>query len=322
MTPYTPLPSGTVAPGGPTLSDEELLQAVVSRGENAANKQSAGALLLFTAVLFVGLGGLRWGWQTVIYLAVAVALHELGHVIAMRLCGYKNVRMLFVPLFGGLATGEPRELDATRNALVSLAGPVFGLLTTLLAAVAALWVPHPAWLIHFAWVSLVLNAINLLPLVPLDGGQFANDALFSRHPVLELIFRVLAIVGLAWLAFRLQAWTFGFLAAFMFLMTGFTYRRARLICEARRDPAWQSRSLDLETIGRLREMVTRLFAKLAPSKYQKALPEHVHGLWLEIRKRFPDLGETIALMVGYVACLISVAVIAVFLVYLKRRFGS
>ena len=139
MTPYTPLPSGTVAPGGPTLSDEELLQAVVSRGENAANKQSAGALLLFTAVLFVSLGGLRWGWQTVIYLAVAVALHELGHVIAMRLCGYKNVRMLFVPLFGGLATGEPRELDATRNALVSLAGPVFGLLTTLLAAVAALW---------------------------------------------------------------------------------------------------------------------------------------------------------------------------------------
>lgn len=42
----------------------------------------------------------------------------------MRLSGYKNVRMLFIPLFGGLATGEPRELDATKNALVALAGPL------------------------------------------------------------------------------------------------------------------------------------------------------------------------------------------------------
>jgi Zn-dependent protease len=303
------------------MSDEELLRAVAARGEDATNKSSSNGLLLLTAALFLGLGGLRWGWQTVLYLAVAVALHELGHVLAMRIFGYKNVRMLFLPLFGGLATGEPRELDATRNALVSLAGPVLGLLTALFAGGLSLFI-HQPWLIHFAWVSLILNAFNLLPLVPLDGGQFTNDALFSRHPVLELIFRLLAIVGLVWMAIGWGSWAFGVLAGFMLLTTGYSFRRACMIRDARKDPTWQTRVLDLETIVRLREMVTRLFAKVVPSKYQKALPEHVHGVWLEIRERFPGSGVTVGLMLGYFACLITIPIIAVLLAFVRKQSGG
>lgn len=313
MIPYNAPPSVAAAPGQ-TLTDEELLQAVVARGENATSKSSSTGLLLVTAVLYLALGGLRWGWLSVVYLALAIALHEIGHVIAMRLFGYKNVRMLFIPLFGGLATGEPRELDATRNALVALAGPVFGLLTALLAGFLALDLDRPTWLVQFAWVSLVLNAFNLIPLMPLDGGQFTNDALFSRHPVLELIFRLLAIVGLGWLAVYGGMWALGLVSFFMLLTTGFAFRRARLIQEARRDPTWQTRVLDLETIVLLRALVARAFVKVAPAKYQKQLPEHVHGFWLEIRKRFPGPGRTVALMAGYLGCLIACLLIAGFLV--------
>lgn len=322
MTPYYSAPSATTAPAVHILSDEELLQAVLARGENAASKQSSISLLLVTAVLFLGLGGLRWGWQTVVYLAIAVSLHEIGHVIAMRIFGYKNVRMLFLPLFGGLATGQPRELDATRNALVSLAGPVFGLLTALLAGIVAPFVNQPSWVIHFAWVSVILNGFNLIPLMPLDGGQFTNDALFSRHPVLELVFRVLAIAGLGWMAFTMDIWTLGIIAGFMLMTTGVAFRRAKLIRDARRDPAWQTRELDLTTIVLLREMVTQVFIKVAPGKYQKALPEHVHGLWLEIRKRFPGPGVTVGLMFGYLACLIAVVIIAVFITYVQKQTGG
>lgn len=296
------------------MSDEELLAAVVARGEGRESKESSHNMLLITAALFLGLGGLRWGWGAVIILAIAIALHEIGHVIAMRTFGYKNVRMLFVPLFGGLATGEPRELDATRNALVALAGPVFGLLTALLAGVLALYLNRPLWLVQFAWGALVLNAFNLIPLVPLDGGQFANDTLFSRYPVLELVFRLLAIAGLGWLAFQWKAWLLGLLPVFMLVTTGIAFKRARMIRDARRDPAWQLRTLDLEAVVVLRGMVTRLFSTVPPEKYQKALPGHVHGFWLEIHKRFPGWGLTLALLAGYLACLVAVLAIAFFLV--------
>lgn len=320
MTPYYSTSRAVVA-SPPAMSDEDLLKAVTERGENSASKNSSNGLLILTALLFLGLGGMQWGWQAVVYLAVAIALHELGHVIAMRLFGYKNVRMLFVPMFGGLATGEPRELDATRNALVALAGPVFGLLTALLAGVLALFLDRHPWLIQFAWVSLTLNAFNLIPFMPLDGGQFTNDTLFSRYPVLELIFRLLAVAGLGWLAFQMEAWLLAILPLFMLLTTHIVYRRACLIRDARRDPTWQTKMLDLETVVMLRGMVTKLFSSLAPEKYQKNLPDHVHGFWLEIRKRFPGVGLTIALMAGYLFCLLAVLALAIFLVRFVGRPG-
>lgn len=300
MTPYDaprqPPTSPTTPPSPP--DDEALLAAVVARGEGTPKSAGSGVLIV-TVLLFVALGGLNWGWESVLFIAIAVALHELGHVIAMRIFGYKNVRMLFVPLFGGLATGEPRELDAGKNALVALAGPLFGLLTAGLAGAAAYALGSAPWLVEFAWVSLGLNILNLVPFVPLDGGQVANEALFSRYPVLELLFRLLAIAALGWLSWSSQAWLLLALVAFMLLVTPISYRRARVVRDARRDPSWQTRPLDREAVARLRELVPGLFPGVAPQKFAAALPVHVHGLWLGIRKVFPGPGKTVALLGAY-----------------------
>jgi membrane-associated protease RseP (regulator of RpoE activity) len=230
--------------------------------------------------------------------------------------------MLFLPFFGGLATGEPRELDASKNALVALAGPAFGLATAALAGALAWISDAPVWLVEFAWVSLVLNAFNLLPIMPLDGGQFTNDTLFSRFPVLELVFRLLAIVALGGLAVSGQMWLLGVVAFFMLLSTPLAFRRARLIRDARRDPAWQTRPLDREAVAALREMVTRIHHGIAPEKLAAKLPEHVHGVWLEIRKRFPGPGRTVALLAGYLAfCAILIPILAVLFMGLLPRPG-
>ncbi len=301
------------------LTDEALLAAVQARGEDTGKSFSPQTLVV-TALLFLALGGLSWGWESVVYLAIAILLHELGHVLAMRWFGYKNVRMLFLPLFGGLATGEPRELDATKNALVSLAGPVFGLASVVVAATAAMWLENPAWLVEFAWVSLIVNAFNLLPFVPLDGGQFTNDALFSRVPVLELIFRLIAIAGLAWMTIAWETWLLGLVAFSMLLTTQFAYRRARLVRDARRDPRWQTRELDGEAVAELRAIVAKMFNGMPESKYQPKLAEHVHGVWLEIRKRFPGSGGTVALLAAYgFVSVICVPVLGMLLAYYLPR---
>ncbi len=292
------VPTSSTPPAESSPADDALAAAVAARGEATA-KSANHALLLATVVLFVLLGGFSWGWESVVFVALAVAFHELGHVFAMRGFGYKNVRMLFIPLFGGLATGEPRELDATKNALVALAGPAFGLLTAAVAVGASFFLGPEPWLARFAWVSFILNAFNLLPFVPLDGGQVANETLFSRYPVLELIFRLIAICGLGTLAWQGEMWILGALVVLMLIGTPLAHRRARIIRDARRDPSWQTRSLDGASAGLLREMVARQFPDLAPSKYEKALPDHVHGLWLGIRKRFPGPGRTAALLAAY-----------------------
>ena len=318
MTPYDAPPA---VPAALVVSntDDELLAAVAARGETTAKPATNGPLIA-TVLLFLALGGLSWGWTSVVFLTLAIALHEIGHVLAMRIFGYKNVRLLFVPLFGGLATGEPRELDATKNALVALAGPVFGLVTAALAGVIAYFLDSPPWLVKFAWLSLGLNAFNLVPFVPLDGGQVANESLFSRYPILELIFRLIAIAGLGWFAWTSRAWVLGLLVVFMLLGTPMAYRRARLVRDARRDPAWQTRPLDRESVGLLRAMVTAQFRGVAAQKYEKNLPALVHGMWLGIHKRFPGPGQTAALLAAYTfTCVIAVPALAFFLARCLER---
>ena len=41
-----------------------------------------------------------------------------------------------------------------------------------------------------------VNLFNLLPILPLDGGQIAHMLLFARRPWLDVAFRTLAGVGL------------------------------------------------------------------------------------------------------------------------------
>lgn len=279
--------------------DLALLTAVRSRGENTSSPNAGLGVLAITGFAFLAFGGLQWGWETVAFLALAIGLHEIGHVLAMRMFGYKNVRMLFIPFFGGLATGQPQELDATKNALVALAGPAFGLLTVVFAGAAGLISgPHP-WLLKFAWVSLIMNAFNLLPIMPLDGGQFTNDTLFSRFPVLELVFRLFAIAALGWLSFVLKVWMLGAVGMVLLIATPIAFRRARLIRDARRDPLWLTRPLDVDAVIALRGIVTSVFGAAQARKLRTKLPEHVHGIWLEIRKRFPGPGRTATLLAGY-----------------------
>lgn len=158
----------------------------------------------------------------------------------MRLFRYKNVRMLFIPLFGGLAQGKARQLDATKNAIVAIEGPVFGLISVVAAVAAALALESLPWLVKFAWISLGLNALNLLPFMPLDGGQFTNETMFSRYPVLEFVFRLVAIACLGWLAWDSRDFLLGLLMSFMLVTTPANYRRAITICSMRRDPIWQT----------------------------------------------------------------------------------
>ena len=117
---------------------------------------------------------------------VAVLLHELGHAL---LIGRFTRQSTFIVIgFAGGYTVNPKVLPPARQLLVSLAGPGAGFLTGAVAwGAALLFVPgHPAyppwdfyagmptWEISlnlFLLGSFFWSAMNLIPALPLDGGQ-------------------------------------------------------------------------------------------------------------------------------------------------------
>lgn len=86
----------------------------------------------------------------------AAAVHELGHLAAIRLSGGK-VQKIRIHASGAVIHAAPMERHY--GALCALAGPAAGALSIL----AWRWFPE------FALAGAVQTAFNLLPIPPLDG---------------------------------------------------------------------------------------------------------------------------------------------------------
>jgi len=127
----------------------------------------------------------NWGVQfalcmgliSALALFMSVLLHELGHSLVARRQGIP-VRSISLFLLGGIATLE-RESSTPIGALqIAIAGPIVNFFLflsfaglALLTNTLALPVSMGVILQNFAQFNLVLSLFNLIPSLPLDGGQ-------------------------------------------------------------------------------------------------------------------------------------------------------
>ena len=159
---------------------------------------AAGWVLLATLALFA-VSMLHQRSASQLLLLVGVLLfHEAGHWVGMRALGYADVRIFFIPFLGAAASGRDPGAAPWKEGVVLLLGPVPGILLSLpllLFAAAA----RSRLAADAGSLLLVLNALNLLPIAPLDGGRLFQRVLFSRHRLLEVLF--LGGAGLGLLAF-------------------------------------------------------------------------------------------------------------------------
>jgi Zn-dependent protease len=122
-------------------------------------------------------------WVVVVFLAIL--LHELGHAVAARF--YRADPAIEIYTLGGLTSWQwPRTPTTGQKVVTSLAGPGIGflaaaLLYALLRAFRPVELPPLASLAlsDFLWATVAWGVFNLLPMLPLDGGQ-TMDALLQR----------------------------------------------------------------------------------------------------------------------------------------------
>lgn len=167
-----------------------------------------------TALIFGVIAGWAVGLTYAALMFVVVLLHEFGHVIAARKTGGSADEIILSPI-GGLAAATPgpghaaQIITAGGGLLVNLiiCGLLFpGLyapetLPRVLLPVVPVAELHPESLgielmlltFHASWWLLV---INLLPVIPFDGGQMLQAALAMRLPA-ERVFRGMIVAGFA-----------------------------------------------------------------------------------------------------------------------------
>ena len=157
-----------------------------------------GVLLKFKFLLsmFVSAAFYVWfgGWWFGIGLVLLLFVHEMGHVLEAKRQGLPVSAPLFIPFLGALITLKQMPHNAWNEAKLAIAGPIVGS-----AGAAAIWIAGIAadsnHLKALAFLGFFLNLINLLPVVPLDGGRIVG----ALHPALWLV-GFLALLGLVFLA--------------------------------------------------------------------------------------------------------------------------
>jgi Zn-dependent protease len=159
------------------------------------SKQMMIWILLGSLGAFLVLGATQWTWKLTLWIVPILLFHEAGHWLMMRIFKYRNVRMFFIPMFGAAVMGRHWNVPGWKKALVSLAGPLPGILAGLGLGIASI-ILHNAWMNKAALLLLLLNGMNLLPIFPMDGGHVLQDTIFCRNRWLEAVFRFLAIGGL------------------------------------------------------------------------------------------------------------------------------
>ena len=123
-----------------------------------------GAVALLTGLYF--LLPLRWCAR----LALAVAVHELGHVAALVLCGAEIYGLRMEGCGLALRCAQPE--GAARTIAAALAGPAAG--AGLFCILRGLGYPEGADL------SLLYACVNLLPVLPRDGGRALHAAVTAQ----------------------------------------------------------------------------------------------------------------------------------------------
>jgi stage IV sporulation protein FB len=154
------------------------------------------------------LAGLIFGWSpdvgehpsllviTIGCLFISILVHEMGHALTALTFGWPPEVYLYG--FGGLAVYRPTYGRTTaRQVLISFAGPGAGFLLYGLIYVAAEWfVKTDAFLdlspnsrsrvlvffIVMEQINLYWGLVNLLPVLPLDGGRIAESLLIRFRP--------------------------------------------------------------------------------------------------------------------------------------------
>lgn len=147
------------------------------------------ALLVITVMVFFSAQIISTRWQDLLILVGVLFFHELGHLTAMKLLKYTDLKMFFIPFLGAAVSGKNSNPSALKSCIVSLMGPLPGIVLGVGLYFLFLLTKN-YYLFKAAQVLILLNVFNLLPIMPLDGGRFV-DVLFVNRKYFRFIFSFL-----------------------------------------------------------------------------------------------------------------------------------
>jgi len=298
--------SPAATPEGFELESE--YQGAIARLQKRSSRAFTALLLVGSLVAFLVVQQTKSGTLLNMGILVGVLLlHEAGHWLGMRLLGWRDLKMFFIPFLGAAVSGRRAGAASWKEGVVLLLGPVPGIALGLIVALALRTEGSPA-LRSAAFMLILVNAFNLLPLAVLDGGKVLQLTLFQRNRRLEVAFLVVASMGMLAASVWLDEVVLRYIGIFTLVSLPMRHkllRAAQALRERRLSVPGDARELD-GAVGR--EVFLHAW-KVLPEKRRsdKQVASAMESLVDLVSRTVPSPSQTVALLSAWAVGLAAAA---------------
>lgn len=156
---------------------------------------------------------------------VSLMLHEIGHFLIALIIHAKIIKFS-VTLFGINMQINTNDLSFNRKLALFFSGPLTNILIMLFS--------YNYKLNDVALINIFLSLINLLPIMPLDGGNVLKTVL-ERYIKKEYVYKIIMIINIIFLAISVYCFyiTFNivYLAVVFMALKGIFYEKTLILEE-------------------------------------------------------------------------------------------
>jgi len=182
---------------------------------------------------------------------------------------------------------------------------------------------------YAALLLLFVNALNLVPVFPLDGGRVLQDTLFCRNRWLDIAFRILAMVGLAGLGLVLGAKLLPYLAIPMAFALPVAFKLGRVTDQLRQQPLPAPSPGEDRVPAATAQAIIKAVREVFPAKLKvsnKVLAQHTLTVFERLNAKPPGVLATISLLAVQAGAFVAAVVVGILLIVDKngglRNFAS
>jgi Zn-dependent protease len=134
-------------------------------------------LCILTAILSIICYKFVFGWELSFWFVILLGIHEAGHYIMAKKEKVHVSVPIFIPFVGAIINLK-EHVSMTKDCLIGLGGPLFGIIGCIIADIIGHILNVPV-LIKVSGIMFFVNLINLTPYYPLDGGRIC--VLFDKY---------------------------------------------------------------------------------------------------------------------------------------------
>ena len=148
----------------------------------------------------------------VIFMLFSAFVHEVGHIVAMKVCGVK-INTLVLGFFGGTVIMEKKLISYGKEAFIAFSGPFVNLIFSTLFFII-MRSGFSADIFFLFLCNIFYGVFNLLPIGTLDGGAVLKS-LLARKKELYTVDRTMNILS------RITLFLLGTFSIFLVSMSAF-----------------------------------------------------------------------------------------------------